>query len=371
MKLRTAEKAVVLILQISLLILLQSCTTPPAPPEVKEALAQEQDLWRAGASFFAPAEYENYRKMLAEARRLYEREELKIGYFRDYDQVKKKFRQVLDEGERIQKLVASKKASITEGILAEKKTLYSRYEVLNNLSLELSQRNFYRQQLAQADIMFKEVDRLIDQTKYEEARTRLKIISGLLNQAENILKNQLERYMDEGQIAYWRRLAERAIEKSRRTGEIVILVSKLERKLTVYKAGVPIKTYDVGLGFNGLSDKLHAGDNATPEGDYKVIKKIGQSKFGKALLIDYPNEEDIRKFNEAKRKGYITPMTKIGGDIEIHGGGKDGLTRGCVALDDPEMEELFRMIPLGTQVTIVGTTDPNNKIIAILKRGDK
>jgi len=53
--------------------------------------------------------------------------------------------------------------------------------------------------------------------------------------------------------------------------------------------------------------------------------------------------------------------------IEIHGGGKDGLTRGCVALDDKEMDELFKLIPIGTPVTIVGTTDPNNKIIEILK----
>jgi len=57
--------------------------------------------------------------------------------------------------------------------------------------------------------------------------------------------------------------------------------------------------------------------------------------------------------------------------IEIHGGGKDGLTQGCVALDDPEMEELFRMTPVGTPVTVVGTTDPNNKIIAILKRENR
>ncbi|MBC7361187.1 MAG: L,D-transpeptidase [Candidatus Aminicenantes bacterium] len=371
MKLRAVQAALVLIVQLSLIISAQTCTTPPAPSEVREALAQEQDLWRAGASFFAPAEYENYRKMLAEARRVYEKEELKVGYFRDYARVKQEFSRVLQEGERIQKLIASKKASLSEEILAEKKVLYSRYEMLDALSLELSQRNFSRQHLAQADIMFKEVDRLVAQTKYEEARAKLKAISSLLNQAESILKKQLERYMNQGQIAYWRRLAERAIEKSKATGETVILVSKLERKLTVYKAGIPVKTYEVGLGFNGLSDKLHAGDDATPEGEYRVIKKIASSKFGKALLINYPNEEDIRKFNEAKKRGYITPSTKIGGLIEIHGGGKDGLTKGCVALDDKEMEELYRQIPVGTQVTIVGTTDPNNKIIAILKRENK
>ncbi|HEK85996.1 MAG: L,D-transpeptidase family protein [Candidatus Saccharicenans sp.] len=368
MKLRIVRVAIVLITQLSLLFFTQNCKTPPAPSEVNEALAQEQNLWRAGASFFAPDDYENYQKMLAEAKKIYDQEELKVGYFRHYNLVKEKFEQVINEGERIQKLIDDKKAALTKDILSEKSSLYSRFEILDSLSLELTLRNFSRKELAQADVMFKEVDRLLAENKFEEAKARLQAIAGLLNQAENILKKQLERYMDQKQIFQWRSLAERAIEKSRASGATVIVVSKLERKLTVYKAGVPIKTYDVGLGFNGLSDKLHAGDDATPEGEYRVIKKIAPTKYGNALLINYPNEEDIKKFNEAKKKGYITPATPIGGLIEIHGGGKDGLTRGCVALDDDDMSELYKMIPVGTQVTIVGTTDPNNKIIAILKK---
>jgi len=367
-KLRAIHVALIPIIELGLVVLTQNCTTPPAPSEVKEAQAQEQVLWRAGASFFVPDEYENYRKMLAEARQVYEKEELKIGYFRDYDLIKKEFARVIQAGERIQKIIENKRAVLSGEILAEKRDLYLRCETLDTLSLELSQRNFSRQNLAQADVIFKEVDRLVAQAKYEEARAKLKAISSLLNQAENILKKQLERYMDNHQIAYWKKLAEGAIKKSKKTGETVILVSKLEKKLAVYKAGFPIKTYEVGLGFNGLSNKLHAGDDATPEGEYKVIKKISSSHYGKGLLINYPNEEDLRKFNEAKRRGYITHSTKIGGLIEIHGGGKDGLTKGCIALDDEEMDELFKLIPLGTQVTIVGTTDPNNKIIAILKK---
>ncbi|MGB9892950.1 MAG: L,D-transpeptidase family protein [Candidatus Saccharicenans sp.] len=371
MKWRAVRTALILVCQLSLILFTQNCQTPPAPPEVEKALTQEQDLWRAGASFYAPDEYENYRQQLAEARKFYEKEELKIGYFRQYDLVREKFNQVLAEGQRLQKLIEDKKAALSGEINSQKNELLSRYETLNTLSLELSQRTFSRQQLAQADVMLREIDRLVNQAKYQEARARLKSISSLLNQAENILKKQLERYMSQEEIAHWRRLADRAIEKSKATSQMVILVSKLERKLTVYKSGQPIKSYEVGLGFNGLSDKLHAGDNATPEGEYKIIKKVAPSKYGRALLLNYPNEEDIKKFNEAKRKGYLTPSTRIGGLIEIHGGGKDGLTTGCVALDDSEMEELFKLIPVGTEVTIVGTTDPNNKIIAILKKEEK
>ncbi|MCR4396953.1 MAG: L,D-transpeptidase [Candidatus Saccharicenans sp.] len=368
MKWNSVRAALILVCQLSLVLLNQSCQTEPAPPEVARALQQEQDLWRAGASFYAPEDYEAYRQHLAAARKFYEKEELKIGFFREYDRVKRDFSQVLAEGERIGRIIEEKKASLSLEIGALKNDLVSRYEVINNLSLELSQRSLSRQQLAQADVLLREIDRLLAQSRYEEARSRLDKVNGLLNQSENILRRQLERYMNQEEMARWRQLAERAIEKSRSGNQLVILVSKLERKLTVYKGGQPFKTYEVGLGFNGLSDKIHSGDNATPEGEYKIIKKVSPSKFGKALLINYPNDDDLRRFNEAKKKGYITAGSRIGGLIEIHGGGKDGLTQGCVALDDPEMEELFRLIPLGTPVTIVGTTDPNNKIIAILKR---
>jgi L,D-peptidoglycan transpeptidase YkuD (ErfK/YbiS/YcfS/YnhG family) len=367
-KWNSVRAALILVCQLSLVLLNQSCQTEPAPPEVARALQQEQDLWRAGASFYAPEDYEAYRQHLAAARKFYEKEELKIGFFREYDRVKRDFSQVLAEGERIGRIIEEKKASLSLEIGALKNDLVSRYEVINNLSLELSQRSLSRQQLAQADVLLREIDRLLAQSRYEEARSRLDKVNGLLNQSENILRRQLERYMNQEEMARWRQLAERAIEKSRSGNQLVILVSKLERKLTVYKGGQPFKTYEVGLGFNGLSDKIHSGDNATPEGEYKIIKKVSPSKFGKALLINYPNDDDLRRFNEAKKKGYITAGSRIGGLIEIHGGGKDGLTQGCVALDDPEMEELFRLIPLGTPVTIVGTTDPNNKIIAILKR---
>jgi hypothetical protein len=366
-KLRRRNAVLLGIIQLSLIFFAPGCKTPPAPSEVEQAQQQQQALWSAGGSIFAPEEFQKYERDLAEARKALEREELKIGIFRNYDRVRKNFSQVIKEGEQLDALIKSRKASLSQEIEARRETLYAKYETLDNLSLQLNQRSFSRPHLAQADILFKEADRLFVDSRYSEARRRLDEISNLLNRAESILREQLKRYMDQDQIAQWRRLAERAVEKSRTSGQTVIVISKLERILTIYQAGMPVKTYEVGLGFNGLNDKLHAGDDATPEGNYQVIKKIGASKYGKGLLINYPNEEDIKKFNEAKRKGYITSSTRIGGLIEIHGGGKDGLTKGCVALDDKEMDELFRMITVGTPVTIVGTTDPNNKIIGILK----
>ena len=92
---------------------------------------------------------------------------------------------------------------------------------------------------------------------------------------------------------------------------------------------------------------------------YKVTKKKpnGDSGYHKALLINYPNEEDYATFNNRKRQGLISKNSHIGGLIEIHGdGGKgDDWTSGCIALRNSDIDELFSRVSVGTPVTIVGS----------------
>ena len=56
--------------------------------------------------------------------------------------------------------------------------------------------------------------------------------------------------------------------------------------------------FNAELGKNWVGDKRVKGDNATPEGMYKITKKLDsrKTKYYKALLLDYPNAEDITKF---------------------------------------------------------------------------
>jgi murein L,D-transpeptidase YafK len=123
----------------------------------------------------------------------------------------------------------------------------------------------------------------------------------------------------------------------------------------------------VGLGSRSVSDKLCAGDRATPEGKYRVTKKLAQSRYYKALLINYPNDEDRREFDLAKSRGQIPRRAGIGGLIEIHGGGKDGQTFGCVALDNSQMDEIYALADINTPVTIVGARDFENSISLAMK----
>ncbi len=132
------------------------------------------------------------------------------------------------------------------------------------------------------------------------------------------------------------------------------------------EARSPVSSRGV-VGLNGLSDKLHSGDNATPEGKYLVTKKNPASGFYKALLINYPNDEDRQRFADARKRREIPYWIGIGSMIEIHGGGEEILTKGCISTEDWVMDELFSLASVGTPVTIVGTLERDSSIFKTIK----
>jgi hypothetical protein len=89
------------------------------------------------------------------------------------------------------------------------------------------------------------------------------------------------------------------------------------------------------------------------------------------VLINYPNDEDQKAFAMAKKDGRVPARAAIGGAIEIHGGGKDSLTEGCVGLENKDMDEIFNLVRIGTPVTILGAVSVENSILAEIKKFDK
>jgi len=142
-------------------------------------------------------------------------------------------------------------------------------------------------------------------------------------------------------------------------GRTVLLVDKMKASIILLKAGKDYKTYPVEFGNNWMGDKSMVGDKATPEGVYKIIsKKSGsKTKYYKALLLNYPNEEDRKRFDQQKSSGKIAKNAGIGGMIEIHGEGGKGIhwTEGCIALANNDMDTVYRFCTTGTQVIIVGS----------------
>jgi L,D-peptidoglycan transpeptidase YkuD (ErfK/YbiS/YcfS/YnhG family) len=134
-----------------------------------------------------------------------------------------------------------------------------------------------------------------------------------------------------------------------------VLIEKKERRLTLLSKGEVIKTYKIALGGDPVGPKERQGDNKTPEGTYIIDSRNSNSGYHLSLHISYPNEKDKMR---AKDLG-VSP----GGDIMIHGI-KNGLawvgalhagidwTKGCIAVTDKEMEEIYKLVPNGTIVEI-------------------
>ena len=132
-----------------------------------------------------------------------------------------------------------------------------------------------------------------------------------------------------------------------------LVVEKSLRRLTLWQAGLPVRTYDIALGSTPVGAKERAGDNKTPEGLYHIDARNPKSRFHLGLHVSYPNAQDVAR---ARAQG-VAP----GGDIMLHGlppkHSQVGplhraydWTNGCVALTDPEIEEVFAAVPVGTPI---------------------
>jgi murein L,D-transpeptidase YafK len=134
-----------------------------------------------------------------------------------------------------------------------------------------------------------------------------------------------------------------------------IVVTKSTRTMTLESKGRALKTYKVALGGQPIGPKQQQGDHRTPEGEYTVDAKNSHSQFYMALHLSYPSGPDRTR---ARALG-VSP----GGDVEIHGLGKAygwigarhrlvDWTDGCVAVTNEEIEEIFKIVPVGTAVEI-------------------
>jgi murein L,D-transpeptidase YafK len=140
-----------------------------------------------------------------------------------------------------------------------------------------------------------------------------------------------------------------------------IIVDKSDYELKVYDEEGWYATYPIVFGSKDLSDKMKEGDKRTPDGQFKVVLKKIHPKWGPELLLDYPNDMSIQKFNQRKASGLIPKNAKIGDGIAIHATRPDeewtvdnfyNWTDGCVSVKYTEMKDLFSYIPVGTKVTI-------------------
>jgi murein L,D-transpeptidase YafK len=222
----------------------------------------------------------------------------------------------------------------------------------------------------ETDLLLKQARAFYEQGRYDQSLQASERASRHLAAQSALLQRELGRYANPDRIAEWQRMARETIEWSRTHHTAAIVVSKAERSLTLYRGGQKVLTYPVRLGFNGVKEKRYQGDGATPEGRYRVAVKRGrgQTQYYRALLLDYPNQEDRRRFLNDRKKGRIPAFRNIGGQIEIHGADNELMaqTLGCVMLENPQMAALFDRVDNGTPVTIVGALVEHNSVARAL-----
>ena len=134
-----------------------------------------------------------------------------------------------------------------------------------------------------------------------------------------------------------------------------VVVYKHERKLVLFSQGKEFRSYKVALGGEPVGPKTRHGDHRTPEGLYTLDSRNSNSHFYKAFHISYPNSKDIA----AAKKSGVSP----GGDIMLHGLPKEyawvgkahvlhDWTDGCIAVTNEEMDEIWKLVRVGTPIEI-------------------
>jgi L,D-peptidoglycan transpeptidase YkuD (ErfK/YbiS/YcfS/YnhG family) len=274
--------------------------------------------------------------------------------FRDTELLAEKIDRLLLEGERILITIGEKKRSAIEEQRAEIVTISEFLDIedskvlMPNLRDRLASIQF---KLALAETYLECGEVGFSEDLLEEIRLSSAHVRGLMNSVK-------DRFGDPALGRQWAKWCRAAFEKSRNDRRPSLLIVKYVRQAWVLRKGKVTDRFGIDLGWRGLFDKLQKGDGGTPEGHYKVIakKKGTQTKYYRALLLDYPNPQDRVVFEQAVEKGKLRPGANIGGQIEIHANGGRGQdwTEGCVALTDSEMDVLFRMAYEGMPVTIVG-----------------
>lgn len=216
----------------------------------------------------------------------------------------------------------------------------------------------HQKEIIKCKLQFSEGVMAYKNGNYLLCKSKLDSVDNTINSVFVIYEEKLITYLNEH--PKWKEMVGQTISYSRKNRSCAIIIDKLARECILYKDGKVVKIYTAELGANWIGDKIQQGDKSTPEGFYKIIdkKSNGQTRFYKALLLDYPNDEDKKRFLQNQKKGAVKPDAKIGNLIEIHGDGGKGVdwTDGCIALKDADMDLLFSLCPTGTKVTIVGST---------------
>lgn len=331
----------------------------PEPPVDKMEYARKtiSVAWNSGAETYSKKLYTDAVAYYDSAMVNWKKENIRFIYFRNFEKV-----EIFAELSAEKAIVASENSLHNSSDLKLK--LIQKIKSLNDLISEIDELfNTYpltsevRNRISKGKLLLKEAEIAFRNEHFLLANIKISDSEYLLDGSYKSINENLKIYFESYSI--WKNWVDNTIKESKRNRDYSIIIDKFSRKCYVYFKGIKKYEFYAELGRNWVGNKRVSGDKATPEGMYKITKKIEGKKtlYHKALLLNYPNEEDLENFKSDVKNGLIPATSKIGGLIEIHGSGGKGTdwTNGCVALTDKEIDIIFRVAKIGTPVTIVGS----------------
>jgi hypothetical protein len=341
--------------------------TIPQPPvaEIRNAREILANAGRNNSAIYSRKLYNEAKIYYDSAMTNWRRENGIFIFFRDYSNVKK-YAQLSSE-----KADQATKYSTTSVSLLKTK-VKERIDSINNLIIGINYlftshplTSELRNRISNGKFLLEEAEIAFNKGDYLLANRRVSDSEYLLTHAYENSVEMLKNYF----LSYstWQKWIDRTIKESKKNRNYSIVIDKVSRKFYGYQNGVLKHVFNAELGKNWIGDKRMRGDYATPDGMYKISRKLesGKTKYYKALLINYPDKEDVLSFNKEVSEGSLPTSAKIGGLIEIHGNGGKGTdwTEGCIALTDSEIDIIYKIVRVGTPVTIVGSTVELRKIL--------
>jgi murein L,D-transpeptidase YafK len=167
-------------------------------------------------------------------------------------------------------------------------------------------------------------------------------------------------------IGFGQKIKTREIERvSKKTilikTNIRIIIDKSDYFLRVYNEKELLARYPVVFGKEINKDKYKQGDGRTPEGNFKIKSIAAHKKWHLMMVLDYPTEESIKKFDSRKKNGLIKKDDLIGSAIGIHGTWPNedfcidqfkNWTDGCISMKNKHLDDLKNLVQIGTTVLI-------------------
>lgn len=154
-----------------------------------------------------------------------------------------------------------------------------------------------------------------------------------------------------------------------KTPDDYVVVRKSKRNTALCKSGRVVRNFRSGLGFAPAGAKQKEGDGKTPEGVFYVPRLVPESSHHKAFLLSYPTRDDAARglssglITASQRSSIVAAhdnckeppqYTPLGGLLEIlGGGGEDDWTAGSVALENADIDEMWKVIGVGDTIVVL------------------